>query len=92
MFKNFNKKKIIFAGLITLIPLNILAVYFIKENIGITLALKNMQDPEAINSLQEKMVTGNFFTAVVFTIDIVFILFLLYLLFKMVTKSLKNLN
>ena len=92
MFKNFNKKKISIAGLITLIPLNIVAFYFIKENIEITLALKNIQNPEAINSLQQKMVMGNFFTAVVFTLDIVFILFLLYLLFKMVTKSLKNLN
>jgi hypothetical protein len=90
MFKNLNKKKITIAGLIALIPLNILAFFFIKENIGITLALNNIHNPQEINVLQEKMIAGNFFSAVVFTLDIVFILFLLYLLFKTLTRSLKN--
>ena len=92
MLKNLTIKKISIAGLITLIPLNLTAFYFIKSSIESTILLQKIQDPVAIQSLQEKKALGNLFTAAVVTIDIIFVLFFLYLLFKLLTKSLKNIN
>ena len=90
MFKNSTKKKWIISGIIILLPLNILAIYLIKQSIGITEALNNINDQKAAENLHQKAVMYNIFSAVVITLDFVFILILLYFLFKILTKNLKN--
>ncbi|KIA89751.1 hypothetical protein [Kaistella jeonii] len=90
MFKNSNKKKWIISGIIILLPLNFLAVYLIKQSIGITEALGHVDNQKAAEYLHQKVLAYNVFAAVVITLDFVFILILLYFLFKIITKNFKN--
>lgn len=92
MFKNSSKKKWIISGVIILLPLNFLAFYLLQQTIGIQDALEHVDDQNVAASLQQKSSMYTIFTAVVITLDLVFLLFIVYLLFKMLTKSLKNPN
>lgn len=92
MFKNSSKKKWIISGVIILLPLNFLAFYLLQQTIGIQDALEHIDDQNVVLSLQQKSSMYTIFTAIVITLDLVFLLFIFYLLFKMLTKSLKNTN
>ena len=92
MFEKFNRKKTIFAVIITLIPLNILAVYLVNQSIGIRKAINRVDDQRIADSLLQKNYIYNVFSAVVITLDLIFIIILLYFLFKIIMKGLKNTN
>ena len=92
MFEKFTKKKIIIPVIITLIPLNILAFYLLNQSIGIADALEHIENQKIAESLHQKGLIYNFFSAIVFTFDLAFILILLFILFKKIIKSLKNSN
>lgn len=90
MFKNVSAKKLVFSGFIILVPLNILAYYLITQSIGIRDAMQHVDNQRALESLSQKSSFYNIFSAVVITLDLVFVLVLLFILFKTFTKSLKN--
>lgn len=92
MFEKFNRKKTIIAVIITLLPLNILAIYLISQSIGIKKAISQIDNKAATDSLLQKHYVYNVFSAVVITLDLVFIIILLYFLFKIITKNFKNSN
>ena len=92
MFEKFTKKKIVIPVIITLIPLNILAFYLLNQSIGIADALEHIENQKIAESLHQKGLIYNFFSAIVFTFDLAFILILLFILFKKIIKSLKNSN
>lgn len=84
-----NKKKLLAAG-VFLVALNIFAFYILQKGIGIAKAIKNTENKEALNALEQKQILSDVFPSLVFTIDIGLIFFGCYLLIKMVFKSLKN--
>ena len=92
MFKNFTKKRWTISGIIILLPLNFLAFYLIRQSIGITEALRQVDNQKAAGFLHQKVLVYNVFAAVVITLDFVFILTLLYFLFKIITNNFKNSN
>lgn len=90
MFKNLkNKKRLIIAG-IFLVALNIFAFYILKHGIGIAKAIKNTDNKEALNALEQKQILSDVLPSIVFTIDIALLFLSCYLLIKMLVKSLKN--
>lgn len=92
MFEKFSRKKTIIAGIITLIPLNLLAFYLVNQSIGIADALEHVDEQKVAESLHQKGLFYNVLSAGIITLDFAFILMMLYFLFKTVTKSLKNSN
>lgn len=90
MLNKFSKKQIYIFGALILLILNALAFFAVKESIGIIEALQQVQDEAAIQSLQQKSLFYNAFSAIVITLDLVALLFLLYLLHKLIFKTLKN--
>ena len=83
-------KKILIAAILILIALNAVAFYVLQKGIGIAEAIKNTENKEALNSLEQKQVFSDVFPSLVFTIDIALIFLVCYLLIKMLFKSLKK--
>lgn len=90
MFKNLITRKSVAITLTVLVILNFLAFYFINQSIGITAALQKVEDPKAINSLQNKQIFSDIFPSIVFTIDIFIVLILLFLFIKFIFRSIKK--
>ena len=87
---NSKSKKILAAAGIFLVAINIFAFYILQEGIGISKAINNTQNKEALKSLEQKQILSDLVPSLIFTIDIAIIFFLFYLLIKMLIKSLKN--
>lgn len=87
---NSKSKKILAAAAIFLVTLNIIAFYILKKGIGISKAINNTENKEALKSLEQKQILSDVLPSLVFTIDIALIFFLCYLLIKMLFKSLKK--
>jgi uncharacterized membrane protein len=87
---NSKYKKILIAAVLILIALNVVAFYVLQKGIGIAEAIKNTENKEALNSLEQKQVFSDVFPSLVFTIDIALIFLVCYLLIKMLFKSLKK--
>ncbi len=87
---NSKSKKILAAAGIFLVAINIFAFYILQEGIGISKAINNTQNKEALKSLEQKQILSDVVPSLIFTIDIAIIFFLFYLLIKMLIKSLKN--
>ena len=87
---NSKSKKILAAAGIFLVAINIFAFYILQEGIGISKAINNTQNKEALKSLEQKQILSDVFPSLVFTIDIALIFFLCYLLLKSFIKSLKK--
>lgn len=87
---NSKYKKIIIAAVLILIALNVVAFYILKEGIGIAEAIKNTDNKEVLNALEQKQIWSDVLPSLVFTIDIAIVLLLLYLVVKMAFKSLKK--
>lgn len=76
MFKNSKGNKILISAGLFLIAMNFFAFYIIKKTIGIAEAIKNTENKDAINSLEQKKIFGDVFPSLIFTVDIAVILFL----------------
>lgn len=87
---NSKSKKILAAAAIFLVALNIIAFYILQKGIGISKAINNTENKEALKSLEQKQILSDVLPSLVFTIDIALIFFLCYLLIKMLFKSLKK--
>ncbi|WP_313501985.1 hypothetical protein [Kaistella carnis] len=87
---NSKSKKIVAAVAIFLVTLNIIAFYILQKGIGISKAINNTENKEALKSLEQKQILSDVLPSLVFTIDIALIFFLCYLLIKMLFKSLKK--
>ena len=87
---NSKNKKTLAAVGIFLVALNIYAFYILQKGIGIAKAIKNTENKEVLNALEQKQIFSDVFPSLVFTIDIGLLFFACYLLIKMVFKSLKK--
>lgn len=87
---NSKSKKILAAAGIFLVTLNIIAFYILQKGIGISKAINNTENKEALKSLEQKQILSDVLPSLVFTIDIALIFFLCYVLIKMLFKSLKK--
>lgn len=87
---NSKSKKILAAAGIVLVALNIFAFYFLQKGIGISKAINNTENKEALKSLEQKQILTDIVPSLIFTIDIALIFFGCFLLIKMLFKSLKK--
>ena len=87
---NSKSKKILAAAGIFLVALNSIAFDILQKGIGISKAINDTENKEALKSLEQKQILSDVLPSLVFTIDIALIFFLCYVLIKMLFKSLKK--